>query len=107
MSRDIENIMREISKSHKEIHAIDNHLSKDILDIKKSVKTIEIKIADMQDKLEQAIEMLNMFTILITDQTNQEIDEYSDDDDDEDDDDEWSPYKSPEDYDYNNDEEDN
>jgi seryl-tRNA synthetase len=105
MSRDIENIMREISKSHKEIHAIDNHLSKDILDIKKSVKTIEIKIADMQDKLEQAIEMLNMFTILIADQTNQEIDEYSDDD--EDDDDEWSPYKSPEDYDYNNDEEDN
>jgi predicted nucleic acid-binding Zn-ribbon protein len=104
MSRDIENIMREISKSHKEIHAIDNHLSKDILDIKKSVKTIENKLGDMEDKLEQAIEMLNMFTVLIADQTNQETDEYSDDDDE---DEEWSPYKSPEDYDYNDDEEDN
>ena len=101
MSRDIENIMREISKSHKEIHAIDNHLSKDILDIKKSIKTIENKIGDMEDKLEQAIEMLNMFTILIADQTNQEIDEYSDDDEDS----EWNPYKTPEDYDYNNDDE--
>jgi predicted nucleic acid-binding Zn-ribbon protein len=106
MSRDIENIMREISKSHKEIHAIDNHLSKDILDIKKSVKTIENKLGDMEDKLEQAIEMLNMFTILIADQTNQEIDEYSEEDDE---DDEWNPYKTPEDYDFNNndDEEDN
>lgn len=35
MSRDIDNIIKEVQKSNKQIHTIENNISKDISDLKR------------------------------------------------------------------------
>ena len=38
MSKNIDDVIREVMKSNKEIHNMDTHLTKDIVEVKKGIK---------------------------------------------------------------------
>jgi hypothetical protein len=99
-----DNIIKEVQKNNEEIHRMDNNISQDINELKKSIKYIEIKIKSMDQTLEKLFDILNTITVFIEESgeegeldLNEEDGEdwtpydernfsYSDDDDDEDDD---------------------
>ena len=94
MSKNIDDVIREVMKSNKEIHNMDTHLTKDIVEVKKGIKNIENKMKVLENKIEQAIDLLNTFTILISD-----MDDMDDADiDDEEENEDWTPYDQQEDY---------
>jgi hypothetical protein len=102
MSKNIDDVIREVMKSNKEIHNMDNHLTKDVLEVKKGIKNIENKMKTLENKIEQAIDLLNTFTILISD-----MDDMDDSDiDDEEENEDWTPYDQKEDYEPEDNEED-
>jgi len=102
MSKNIDDVIREVMKSNKEIHNMDTHLTKDILEVKKGIKNIENKMKVLENKIEQAIDLLNTFTILISD-----MDDMDDSDiDDEEENEDWTPYDQKEDYEPEDNEED-
>ena len=81
---------------------MDTHLTKDILEVKKGIKNIESKMKVLENKIEQAIDLLNTFTILISD-----MDDMDDSDiDDEEENEDWTPYDQKEDYEPEDNEED-
>jgi hypothetical protein len=61
MSKDFDDILREINKSNRELHHMDNNLSKDIANLKKDLKSINAKI-------DMVLEILNNFTIMLLDE---------------------------------------
>lgn len=61
MSKDFDDILREINKSNRELHNMDNNLSKDIANLKKDLKSINAKI-------DMVLEILNNFTIMLLDE---------------------------------------
>jgi hypothetical protein len=87
MSKEFNDIMKEINKQNKELHNIDNNISKEIVkeisDLKKSVKNIENKIKSMDDTLIKLFDILNTITVFIED-----AESMNDSDDEED----WTPY---------------
>lgn len=100
MSKNIDDAIREIMKSNKEIHNMDNHLTKDIAEVKKGIKNLETKIKSLENKIDQMTDILNTFTILISD-----MDDMSDVDiDDEEENEDWTPYDQKEDYQLDDDE---
>jgi hypothetical protein len=102
MSKNIDDVIREVMKSNKEIHNMDTHLTKDILEVKKGIKNIENKMKTLENKIEQTIEILNTFTILISD-----MDDMSDIDiEDEEENEDWTPYDQQVDYEPEDNEED-
>jgi hypothetical protein len=101
MSRDIENIAKEIIKANKEIHHMEDKFSKDIGDIKKLIKNLEKKIDLVLNKI-QEFEIIMDAAELIEEQRDEEEDKYNT---------EWNPYEDEdyekEDYEnYDNDEDD-
>jgi len=109
MSKEFNDIIREINKQNKELHSIDNQISKEvvreIIDLKKSIKNIENKIRSMDDTLVKLFDILNTITVFI-----EEADENQSELDDEED---WTPYedrnfsyRSDSEYDDDEDEED-
>jgi hypothetical protein len=102
MSKNIDDVIREVMKSNKEIHNVDTHLTKDIVEVKKGIRNIENKIKFLENKIDQAIDLLNTFTILISD-----MDDMDDSDiDDEEENEDWTPYDQKEDYEPEDNEED-
>jgi peptidoglycan hydrolase CwlO-like protein len=103
MSRDIENITKEIIKANKEIHQMEDKFSKDMNDLKKLIKNLDKKVDLVLNKI-QEFEVIMDAAELIEEQMEEEEEEdkYNT---------EWSPYED-EDYDgesydnYNNEEED-
>lgn len=94
MSKNIDDVIKEVMKSNKEIHDMDNHLTKDVLEVKKGIKNIENKMKLLENKIDQAIDLLNTFTILISD-----MDDMNDSDiDDEEENEDWTPYDEGVDY---------
>lgn len=87
MSKDIENIMKEVIKSNKEIHNIDRSMSLDIIDLKKGIKNIENKIKSMDDTLTKLFDIMNTIIILIEESEN-----YEEDVEEESEKEEWTPY---------------
>jgi septal ring factor EnvC (AmiA/AmiB activator) len=87
MSKEFNDIMKEINKQNKELHNIDNNISKEIVkeisDLKRSVKNIENKIKSMDDTLIKLFDILNTITVFIED-----AESMNDSDDEED----WTPY---------------
>jgi hypothetical protein len=94
MSKNIDDVIKEVMKSNKEIHDMDNHLTKDIVEVKKGIKNIENKIKFLENKIDQAIEILNTFTILISDMEDMDDSDIDDEEENED----WTPYDQQEDY---------
>ena len=85
MSRDFDDISKQIIQQNKDLKNRDNSISKDISDLKKSVKNIETKIRSMDDTLIKLFDILNAITVFIEDAES--INE-ADLDDEED----WTPY---------------
>lgn len=89
MSKEFNDIIREINKQNKELHSIDTQISKEvvkeIIDLKKSIKNIENKIKSMDDTLVKLFDILNTITVFI-----EEADENQLELDDEED---WTPYE--------------
>jgi hypothetical protein len=94
MSKNIDDVIKEVMKSNKDIHNMDTHISTDIAEVKKSIKGIEIKIKVLENKIDQAIDILNTFTILIADQDDEDMEEGDDYLNEEKN--EWSPYETEE-----------
>jgi len=90
MSKEFDQILRELNKQSKDLHSIDVQVSKtlvkDIVNLKKSVKTIENKIVLMEKVLNQLFEVINNLTIFIDEA--EDIANSEDLDDEED----WTPY---------------
>ena len=80
MAKDIENIMKEVTKTNKEIHSIDTTLSKDIVELKKSMKNIESKLSSMDRQLSLVLEILESFTLILDEEEEKESNEG------------WTPY---------------
>ena len=63
MSRDLDDIIKQVMKQNKDIQNIDNYLTKDvskeIVEIKKSIKQIENRIKSMDDTLMKLFDILN------------------------------------------------
>jgi len=53
MSKDFDNIIKQIAKSNQEIHRVDNHLSKDISEIKRAIKSLDNKMSILIDKIQE------------------------------------------------------
>ena len=81
MAKDIENIMKEVIKNNKELHGIDNGLSKDISDLKKSMKNIESKLSSMDRQLSLVLEILESFTLILDEEEEEQEAKES-----------WTPY---------------
>ena len=90
MTKEFDQILRELNKQNKDLHSIDTTVSKalvkDISDLKKSTKNIEAKIVLMEKVLNQLFELINNITIFIDDA--EDIANSEDLDDEED----WTPY---------------
>lgn len=80
MAKEIENIMKEVIKNNKELHGIDTSLSKDISDLKKSMKNIESKLNSMDRQLSLVLEILESFTLILDEEEEKEQNES------------WTPY---------------
>lgn len=69
MSKEFDQIIKEINKQHKELNSIDQQITKevikDIYDIKKSIKNIDNKLILMENVLNQLFELINNITIFI------------------------------------------
>jgi len=89
MSKEFNDIIREINKQNKELHSIDNSISKEVVkeisDLKKSVKNIENKIRSMDDTLIKLFDILNTITVFIEDAESMNGDDLDDEED-------WTPY---------------
>jgi len=94
MSKNIDDVIKEVIKNNKEIHNMDGHLSKDITEVKKGIKNIENKMKLLENKIDQAIDILNTFTILISDMDGMDDSDIDDEEENED----WTPYDQKEDY---------
>ena len=72
--------------------------SKDIADIKKLVKSLDVRTRSLEDKVDQILLLMNTISILIS-----ESDSDEDLDEDEENEDEWNPYRIENEFDENND----
>lgn len=88
MSRDIDSIAKEIIKTNKELHQVDDRLSKDINDIKRILKNMEKKLDLVLKKIEE-FEIIMDAAEIIEEHMDDENEKYNT---------EWSPYDD-EDYD--------
>jgi hypothetical protein len=90
MSRDINNIMKEVTKNNKELHSMDNHLTKDINDLKRGFKNIEAKIQKMDGVLQKVYDILEAITIALHEAELEDamIEELEEQEEGED----WTPY---------------
>ena len=102
MSKEFNDIMREINKQNKELHNIDSNISKEIVkeisDLKKSIKNIENKIRSMDDTLIKLFDILNTITVFIEDAESMAESDLDDEED-------WTPYDERN-FSYNNNDED-
>ena len=98
MSRDFDDISKQIIQQNKDLKNIDNHISKDISDLKKSIKNIEAKIKSMDDTLIKLFDILNTITVFIEDAESMNEADLDDEED-------WTPYDERN-FSYNNDEDD-
>lgn len=88
MSRDIENITKEIIKANKEIHQIEDKFSKDINDLKKLIKNIDKKMDLVLNKIQEFEIIMDAVELMEEQIDDEDEDEYNT---------EWNPYED-EDY---------
>lgn len=100
MSKEFNDIIKEINKQNKELHNIENNISKEVVkeiaELKKSVKNIETKIRSMDDTLIKLFDILNTITVFIEDAESMNEADLDDEED-------WTPYDERN-FSYNNDE---
>lgn len=104
MSKEFDHIIREIAKQNKELHNLDNQISKevvkDVFEIKKTIKTLENKITKIDFTIGRIYDLLNSITIFIEDAENMHDENMEEDED-------WASYNEENfSYNDNNDDED-
>jgi hypothetical protein len=89
MSKEFDQIMKEIAKQNKEFHQLDAQISKevikDIFDLKKSVKNIETKIDSLTEASDRIFELLNTIVVFIEEAESINEEDLEDEED-------WTPY---------------
>lgn len=74
MSKEFDQIIKEITKQNKELHNLDNQISKevikDVYEIKKTIKGLENKINKIDQTIVKIYDLLNSITIFIEDAEN-------------------------------------
>lgn len=102
MSKEIDDVYKEVIKNNKDIRSIDEKLSKDITETKKILKNLDKKISAILEKIEEFEVIIDAAEIL-----QSKIDEDEDNDAEG-----WQPYNDDyqsedyENYDYTEDDED-
>lgn len=79
MSRDFNDLIKEVLKNNKEINKIDDKISKDIGGLEKEIMLIKKDIKQISNKIDSIFDILNTLSIFIEDAENI----ISDDDEDE------------------------
>lgn len=77
MSRDFNDISREILKSNKQINDMDKNLSKDMDNLSKEISNLKKDLKSLHSKVDNILDILNTLTIFIVDE-NEEIDDSDD-----------------------------
>ena len=91
MSKNIDDVIKEVMKSNKEIHNMDNHLTKDISELKRSIKNIEAKIQRMDGVIQKVYDTLEAITIALHDAEIEEA--MMEDLEEQEDSEDWTPYE--------------
>lgn len=82
MSREFDDIAKNIIKQHKELHNVENNISKEIDNLQKSIKKIEAKINSMDETLIKLFDIMSSISIFLDEETDEDIDDEED----------WTPY---------------
>lgn len=78
MSRDFDDILKEINKNNRELHSIDSSLSKDISGLQKDITLIKKEIKSINNKIDLVLEILNNFTIMLLDEEGEDTNDLGD-----------------------------
>jgi len=80
MSRDFDNIAKEVIKNNKEIHKVDDKLSKELFSMDKDIQTLKKDLKNIGDKVDTILDLLNSLVIVMEDaqeiQDEDDLDEY-------------------------------
>lgn len=86
MSKEFDNIIKEINKNHKELYQVDfkitkdiSDLNKDVANIKKDISLIKVQLREISNKIDMTLEILNNFTLMLMDEGEQDLDDYDTD----------------------------
>jgi seryl-tRNA synthetase len=82
MSREIDSIIKDINKNHKELCQTDNKLSKELFSIKKDLENLKKETVVIHKKIDTILEILSNLHVMILDEEDLDDEENS----------EWSPY---------------
>lgn len=82
MSRDFDNIIKEVMKSNKDLNKLDDKFSKEINLLDRDIQSLRKEVRGLSSKLDDILEILNTLTIFIEDAEHiiQEDDEDTDQD---------------------------
>ncbi len=80
MSRDFDNIIKEVMKSNKDLNRIDDKFSKEISLLDKDIQNLRKEVKGLSSKLDEILEILNTLTIFIEDAESIVDDEDHDED---------------------------
>lgn len=67
MSRDFDNIIKEVMKSNKDLNRIDDKFSKEISLLDKDIQSLRKEVKGLSSKMDEILEILNTLTIFIED----------------------------------------
>jgi len=67
MSREFNDIIREVIKSNKELHKVDDRISKEIGELDREIQGLKKDVKSLSNKLDDVLEILNTLTIFIED----------------------------------------
>ena len=67
MSRDFDNIIKEVMKSNKDLNRIDDKFSKEISLLDKDIQSLRKEVKGLSSKMDEILEILNTLTIFIDD----------------------------------------
>ena len=65
MSKNIDDVIKEVIKTNKDLHKVDVRFSKDLLDMQKDIAGIYREIKTMSAKVDSMIEIISALTIFI------------------------------------------
>jgi uncharacterized protein YoxC len=80
MSRDFDQIIKEIGKSHKELSQNSNSLEKDILHIQKDIDSVKKSIKEIDRKVDELIEIMGNLTMMFIEDEEENDDSIYDSD---------------------------
>ncbi len=100
MSKDFDDILKQINKSNKDLHSIDNSISKDLTSIKTDISMLKREIKGLNNKIDLILDILNNLSIMVLDEEDEDGNLYDsdqtwvpEDEDDLDEEDSWSNHE--------------